>query len=106
MPEFESPFLNKTDDEIREWIKEHRHPNFAQRTFTVLDQNTVQHKISRIGYVDDTDPDDRMLWSDFYVDLHMRMPIEMCTIDWDDSALTGLGTEKVFNRKVIEERGH
>jgi hypothetical protein len=41
MPNFESLFLNQTDTEIREWMLNHPHPNFARSTFTVLDQNTI-----------------------------------------------------------------
>jgi hypothetical protein len=66
MTDFESPFLNWTDNEIRDWMVTHQHPNFAQSTFTILDQNTVDHQISRIGYIDEEDPDDRMLLADFF----------------------------------------
>jgi hypothetical protein len=78
-----------------------RHPNFAQLTFTVLDQNTIDRKICRIRYVDEDEPDYRMLWAEFWADLYVRLPIELCTISWDEEAL--VGTEKVFNRKTLKE---
>lgn len=100
MPDFESPFLNMTDNEIRDWMLQHRHPNFAQLTFTILDQNTVEHQISRIGYVWEDDPDDRMLLADFFAGLYIRVPISMGTISWDEEDL--VGTEKIIDRKVLE----
>jgi hypothetical protein len=102
-PDFESPFLNNTEDEIRDWMQKNRHPNFAEFTFTILDQNTVDHKICRMGYVGHTpsDTDTRMLSSEFYVDLYIRVPLEMCTVDWDDIQSTAAGG--VYSRKVMEE---
>lgn len=103
MPDFESPFLGMTDDEVRDWMLKHQHPpDFAQSTFTILDQNTVERRISRIGYAGEIDPDDRMLWADFFADLYVRVPIEMGTTGWDTEELVGTG--EVFNRKVIEEQ--
>jgi hypothetical protein len=32
-----SPFSRQEDDEIRTWVKEHKRPNFARATFTILD---------------------------------------------------------------------
>ena len=101
MPNFESPFLNKTDTEIREWMLKHRHSNFAESTFTTLDQNTVESRICRIGYISEKYPDDRMLWSDFYADLYIRVPIRMGTLGWEEEEL--VGTEEVYNRKVIRK---
>lgn len=100
MPNFESPFLNKTDNEIREWMMKHRHPNFVESTFTILDQNTIEHRICRIGYVSENYPDDQMLWSDFYANLYVRVPIKMGTVGWDELLL---GPGEVYNRKVIAE---
>ncbi|KIN09074.1 hypothetical protein OIDMADRAFT_23793 [Oidiodendron maius Zn] len=73
---FESPFLGKTDDEIREWVKEHPHPSFAQLTFTILDEDTIKNKTCRVGY---TRGDDRILITDFYATMYVRVPIEMAT---------------------------
>ena len=97
MHAFESPFLRKTDDEIRAWMKEHIHPNFAQTTFTILDEDTIKNKTCRVGYTLD---DDRILLTDFYADLYVRVPVEMFTISWDELEL--LGTGKVFNQKYIK----
>ena len=97
MHAFESPFLGKTDDEIRAWMEEHKHPNFAQTTFTILDEDTIKNKTCRVGYTLD---DDRILLSDFYADLCIRVPVEMCTISWDELEL--IGTGKVFNQKYIK----
>lgn len=74
MPNFESPFLNKTDIEIREW--KHRHSNFAEARFTILDRNTVERRICQIGFSSEESPDYRMLWSDPYADLYLRVPVE------------------------------
>jgi hypothetical protein len=97
MRAFESPFLGKSDDEIRAWMKEHEHPNFARLTFTILDEHTIKNKTCRVGY---TRGDDRMLITDFYANLYIRVPIEMVTLSWDEEEYVGTG--KVFNRKYIE----
>ena len=41
MRPFESPFLSKSDDEIRTWMKENKHPNFGELTFTILDEDFI-----------------------------------------------------------------
>jgi hypothetical protein len=97
MRAFEYPFLGKSDDEIRAWMKEHEHPNFARLTFTILDEHTIKNKTCRVGY---TRGDDRMLITDFYANLYIRVPIEMVTLSWDEEEYVGTG--KVFNRKYIE----
>lgn len=97
MHTFESPFLRMTDNEIRAWMKEHKHPNFAQATFTILDKDSIKNKTCRVGYTLD---DDRILLTDFYADLCLRVPVEMGTISWDE--LEFVGTGKVFNQKYIE----
>jgi hypothetical protein len=99
MPDFDSPFLNMTDAEIREWMLKHRHPNFEGSTFTVLDQQTVERKICRIGYINEKDPDDRMLWTDFYADMFVRVPISVVTISWEDEER--VGTDEVYDREAI-----
>jgi hypothetical protein len=35
--DFKSPFLNWTDNEIRDWMLAHQHPDPAQLVFTILD---------------------------------------------------------------------
>ena len=97
MRAFKSPFFGKSDDEIRAWMKEHKHPNFAGLTFTILDEHTIKNKTCRVGY---TGGDDRMLITDFYANLYIRVPIEMVTLSWDEEEY--IGTGKVFNRKYIE----
>lgn len=94
---FESPFLGKTDDEIRAWVKEHTHPSFATLTFTILDEGTIKNKTCRVGY---TLGDDRMLVTDFYATMYVRVPIEMVTVSWDEEELVGTG--RVFNRQYIQ----
>ena len=101
MPNFDSPFLNKTDDEIRDWMQKHRHSNFAELTFTILDQNTVDRRVCRMGYINEHNPDTRMLRTDFFVDLYIRVPLEECTIDWNDELESVEG--QVFDRKMIEK---
>lgn len=66
---------------------EESHPNFAQSTFTILDQDSIERRVCWIGYIDETDPDDRMLCSDFHSDLYVRVAIEMRTIDWDEQMM-------------------
>lgn len=97
MQAFESPFRGKTDDEIRAWMKEHQHPNFAQTTFTILDEGTIKNKTCRVGCVGD---DHRILLTDFYANMFVRVPVEMATVSWDEEEYVGTG--KVFNRKYIE----
>lgn len=94
---FESPFHGKSEDEIRAWVKEHEHPNFAQTTFTILDEDTIKNKTCRVGY---TLGDDRMLLTDFYANMYVRVPVEMATVSWDEEEFVGTG--KVFSRKYIE----
>lgn len=103
MQDFHSPFLNKTEDEIRAWMLEHvhNHPNFARTTFTILDENTVKNKICRMGYISEVTPDDRMLCTDFYADMYVRVPIEMGTLSWDEEEL--VGTREVYNQEIIEK---
>lgn len=101
MSDFESPFLNMTESEIRDWMLKHRHPEFARATFTILDQNTVDRKICRMGYIGGKNCDTRMLCTEFYVDLYIRAPIEMGTVGWDDEQLAADG--RVYSRKVIED---
>ncbi|KAH8762402.1 hypothetical protein BGZ57DRAFT_931411 [Hyaloscypha finlandica] len=73
---FESPFLGKTDDEIRV---------------------TIKNKTCRVGYTGD---DDRILVTDFYATMCIRVPIEMVTISWHEEGLVGTG--RVFNRQYIQ----
>lgn len=103
MPNFDSPFLNKTETEIRDWMRTHRHPNFARATFTILDEKTVEKGVCRMGYIGELSPDTRMLRTDFFVDLYIRVAIEECTVDWDDQLLLAEG--RVLDRKVLEEAG-
>jgi hypothetical protein len=97
MRAFKSPFLGKSDDEIRTWIKEHKHPNFAQLTFTILDEDTIKNKTCRVGYILG---DNRMLLADFYGNMYIRVPIEMVTLSWDEEEYVGTG--KVFDQRYIE----
>ena len=97
MQPFESQFIGKSDEEIRAGMKKHKHPDFAEATFTILDKDTVKNKTCRVGY---TFGDDRMLLSDFYGNVNIRVPIEMGTLSWEEEEL--VGTEKVFNRKYIQ----
>jgi hypothetical protein len=100
IPDFDSPFLNWTESEIRDWMLKNRHPNFVESTFTILDQNTIDRKVCRIGYIDEVEPDNRMLWADFFAELQVRVPIEMGTLSWQEEEF--VGTEKVLDRKVLK----
>jgi hypothetical protein len=93
MQDFESPFLDWTDHQIRDWMLKNRRPNFAQFTFTILDQHATDRKVCRIGYVNEDDPDDRMLWADFFAELQVRVPIEMCTMSWQEEEFVGTEIE-------------
>ena len=99
MKSFHSPFLGKTDDEIRSWVKENLTglDEFAERTFTILDEDTIKNKTCRIGYVGG---DDRMLIADFFANLPVRIPVEMSERSWCENDY--LGTEKVFGRKYLQ----
>ena len=94
---FESPFLGKLDDEIRAWREEHKHPDFGELTFTILDEGTIKNKTCRVGY---TGGDDRMLLTDFYTNMHVRVPLEQVTISWEEEYFVGTG--QVYGRKCIE----
>ncbi|EFR01030.1 hypothetical protein MGYG_04033 [Nannizzia gypsea CBS 118893] len=82
MKQFKSPFLGWTEGQVREWMVKHEHPNFASSTFTILDQNTIDRGISRMGYISEVMPDDRMTNARFSDDLANRVALEMCTLDW------------------------
>jgi hypothetical protein len=101
MRAFKSPFLGKSDNEIRAWMREHKHPSFSQLTFTILDNDTVKNKTCGVGY---TIGDDRMLLADFYGNPVMRIPIEMSTLSWDEEGL--VGTEEIFDGKDIKNALH
>ncbi|EFQ97989.1 hypothetical protein MGYG_01025 [Nannizzia gypsea CBS 118893] len=110
--DFESPFLNWTDEQVREWAtKASRpgHPSFAHRTFTILDQNTIDNKVCRVGYisVNEEDDDYRMLSEVFYADIMARVPLEEAEICWDETLL-GVGADGVLDpteeaRKMVED---
>ncbi|KAM5466585.1 hypothetical protein MauCBS54593_005842 [Microsporum audouinii] len=103
MPEFESPFLNWRDDEVRDWIIKHPHPNFVSTTFTILDWGAIEKGLCRIGYIDECCPDDRMLYTDFYAELVVRVPIEVVTTDWEKQLESAELANGVYDRKVIEK---
>lgn len=90
-----------TDDEIRGWMREHKHPGFAQLTFTILDEDTVRNKTCRIGYTLDNDG---MLICDFWASMVIRVPIEMVTLTWDDEELVGTG--RVCDRAYLDRTAH
>jgi len=99
MKDFHSPFLGKTDDEIRSWVKKHLTGSkvFAKRTFTILDKDTVKNKTCRIGYVGG---DDRMVLAEFIATLCIRVPIEVSVRSWDEQPY--VGEEKVHDRMFYE----
>lgn len=107
MPDFETPFLNWTDDEVRTWGSEHTKGNgkFANSTFTILDEDTIKNKTSRIGYMGGSYPDKRMMLADFYAEMYVRVPMEVATMSWFEQGFVGTG--EVYNREIIEkeERG-
>jgi hypothetical protein len=107
MQPFESPFLGMMDDEVRTWFNEHRHPNFASGTFTVLDKDTAKKKTCRIGYTDiNAEEGNKMLITDFYANIYIRIPLEIVTISWFEE-VRGYelkpGPGKAYTRKHIEE---
>ena len=95
MPDFESPFLGQTDDQIRQWMKDQTTPNFAKCTFTILDEDTVKNKTCRVGHVDD----DRILLTDFYTTMVVRVPIEMATVSWESYEYVG---DNVYDRAFMD----
>ncbi|KAM5434562.1 hypothetical protein MferCBS31731_006664 [Microsporum ferrugineum] len=105
MPDFESPFLNWTDEQIRDWAtKESKIERgyIASSTFTILDENTIDAKVCRVGYISINGiekADYRMLSEVFYADLMVRVPLEMAEISWDE---TLSGIDGVYDRKAIE----
>jgi len=95
MSDFESPFLGQTDDQIRQWMKDQTTPNFAKYTFTILDEDTVKNKTCRVGHVDD----DRILLTDFYTTMVVRVPIEMATVSWESYEYVG---DNVYDRAFMD----
>lgn len=89
MRAFKSLFLGKSDEDIHIWIIVHKHYNFSQLTFTILDEDIIKNKTCRVGYLPD---DDRMIVADFYANIYMRFPIEVVTMSWHEVEL--IGTEK------------
>lgn len=99
----ESPFLGMTDDEVRSWMSEHRHPNFVGSTFAVLDGDTARNKTCRIGVTDVVqDNVDKMITTDFYGSMYVMVPVEVATVSWYNHAEFFLGSGKVLNREYIE----
>jgi hypothetical protein len=83
-------------------MKEHRHPSFAYFTFAVLDEDTAKNKTCRIGCTDyDAEDGDKMLITDFYTSLYIRVPIEVVTISWCEEIHSG--ENKIYDPKRIEE---
>jgi hypothetical protein len=107
MQPFESPFLGMTDDEVRTWFNEHRHPNFASGTFTVLDKDTAKYKTCRIGYTDiDAEEGNKMITTDFYASIYIQIPLDVVVISWFEEVRNHeirLGPGKAYTRKHIEE---
>ncbi|EFE37392.1 hypothetical protein TRV_07961 [Trichophyton verrucosum HKI 0517] len=104
--DFESPFLNWTDEQVREWATKALRPghlSFAQRTFTILDQSTVDNKVCRVGYISvfEEDEDYGMLSEVFYADIMARVPVELAEIFWDETLLS-VGENGVLD--PVEER--
>ncbi|KFY05467.1 hypothetical protein V492_08519 [Pseudogymnoascus sp. VKM F-4246] len=90
-----------TDDECRSWMKEHRHPNFAETTFAVLDGDTAKNKTCRVGVADFVKYDsDKMITTDFYGIMYTQVPLEMATISWYNHEEFFLGSGKVLNLKI------
>lgn len=90
-----------TDEQIRSWLINHEHPSFSYFTFAVLDEETVKNKTCRIGYRDCNELNgEKMLITDFWAMLRVRVPLEVCTMSWWSEAKVGTG--EVYNRECIE----
>ncbi|EGD97537.1 hypothetical protein TESG_04945 [Trichophyton tonsurans CBS 112818] len=95
MPDFVSPFLNYTDNKIRDWMEHHRFPGFAEATFTVLDQLTIAEGTYRVGYCNslfDPQPGTRMFPTIPYNDLSVWVKIELLEISWYEMVDEAEGT--------------
>ncbi|KFY61770.1 hypothetical protein V496_04896 [Pseudogymnoascus sp. VKM F-4515 (FW-2607)] len=107
MQPFESPFLGMTDEEVRTWFNEHPHPNFACRTFSVLDRDTARNKTCRIGNKDgNEEAGNKMITTDFYASTYTRIPLEAFVFRWFEdveSIELQTGPGKVYTRKHIEK---
>lgn len=106
MKAFESPFLDFTEPQVRQWLKDHPHKNFASRSYAIMDEDTVANKTLRIGCLDTNirgKEDDRTLLVDFFAHMYIRVPLEMATVSWFEEGR--VGTDKVFDKKYIEN-GH
>lgn len=100
MKAFKSPFLGKTDNEIRSWVRENLTDSdqFAERTFTILDDDTIKNKTCQIGHVGG---DDRMLVTDFFSTLVVRIPVEESVASWHEQEFAG--TANLLSRKFMKE---
>jgi len=102
MQAFESPFLCKTEDEIRTFMQENRTEHFASLTFTIFDEETIKHKTCRTGDASEK-CDERILLADFYTNMLIRVPIQMGVRSFKEDVEL-LGTGKVYNREFVEEQ--
>lgn len=100
MKALDSPFLGRTDQEIRTFMQENRNRHFASTTFTIFDEDTIKYKTCRIGDASEK-CDERILIADFYTNMVVRVPIEMGVRFLREEKL--LGTGKVYNREFMEE---
>ena len=101
MQAFDSPFLGKTDSEIRTFMQENRNKHFASLTFTIFDEETIKNKTCRIGDASEK-CDERILLTDFYTNMVVRVPIEEGVRLLVEEEL--LGTGKVYDRRFMEEQ--
>jgi len=99
MQAFDLPFLGKTDGEIRTFMQENGNRLFASFTFTILDEETIQNKTCRIGDASEKF-DERILLTDFYTNMVVRVPIEEGVRFLREEEL--LGTGKVYTREFME----
>lgn len=81
--------------------------HFACGTFAVLDKDTAKNKTCRIGYTDiDAEEGNKIITTDFYASLYIRIPLEAVTISWFEQVEAielEIGPSRVYTRKHIEK---
>lgn len=103
MKAFESPFLGFTDSQVRQWLKDHPHENFAECTYAIMDEDTIANKTLRVGCLTTNIrgiEDERTLLVDFFGHMVCRVPLEVHTVSWFEEGR--VGTDKIYDRKYVE----
>lgn len=102
MKAFESPFVGFTDAQVRQWVKDHPHDNFASGSFAIMDEDTMANKTLRVGCLIPNirgKEDDKILLTNFVSHMDVRVRLEQRIISWFEESK--VGTAEVYDRVFI-----